>query len=94
MRAWETLDAVETAEGRMELRRRGDQTPVIMLSGQDDDRLIARAKRAGVSEYLLKPIDSKALADLLERALFTQPSESSRSRLGISPGKARRRRSA
>ena len=25
MRAWETLDAVETAEGRMELRRRGAQ---------------------------------------------------------------------
>lgn len=25
MRAWETLDAVETTEGRLELRRRGDQ---------------------------------------------------------------------
>jgi spermidine synthase len=34
MRAWETLDAVETAEGRLELRRRGPQDFVITVAGR------------------------------------------------------------
>ncbi|HEY7119863.1 MAG TPA: response regulator [Tepidisphaeraceae bacterium] len=38
------------------LRRRGDRTPVIMLSGQDDPHLIVRAIRAGVSNYIPKPL--------------------------------------
>ena len=38
------------------LRRRGDQTPVIMLSGQDDPHVVVRAIRAGVNNYVPKPI--------------------------------------
>jgi len=38
------------------LRARGDQTPVIMLSGQDDPQLVVRAIRAGVNNYVPKPI--------------------------------------
>jgi CheY-like chemotaxis protein len=38
------------------LRARGDHTPVIMLSGQDDPQLIVRAIRAGVNNYIPKPI--------------------------------------
>jgi CheY-like chemotaxis protein len=38
------------------LRARGDQTPVIMLSGQDDPRVVVRAIRAGVNNYIPKPI--------------------------------------
>src|SRR5687768_8622554 len=34
MRAWETLDTVETAEGRMELRRRGEKDFVITVAGR------------------------------------------------------------
>jgi spermidine synthase len=34
MQAWETLDAVETAEGRMELRRRGERDFVITVAGR------------------------------------------------------------
>ena len=34
MRAWETLDAVETAEGRLELRRRGERDFVITVTGR------------------------------------------------------------
>ncbi|MEA2564478.1 MAG: hypothetical protein QOH06_5982 [Acidobacteriota bacterium] len=34
MKAWETLDTVETAEGRMELRRRGEQDFVITVAGR------------------------------------------------------------
>ena len=37
------------------LRAKGDQTPVIMLSGQDDPKLIVRAIRAGVNNYIPKP---------------------------------------
>jgi CheY-like chemotaxis protein len=38
------------------LRARGDQTPVIMLSGQDDPHFVVRAIRAGVNNYIPKPI--------------------------------------
>jgi CheY-like chemotaxis protein len=38
------------------LRGRGDQTPVIMLSGQDDPHVVVRAIRAGVNNYVPKPI--------------------------------------
>jgi len=34
MRPWETLDAVETAEGRLELRRRSEQDFVIAVAGR------------------------------------------------------------
>jgi CheY-like chemotaxis protein len=38
------------------LRARGDQTPVIMLSGQEDPHVVVRAIRAGVNNYIPKPI--------------------------------------
>ena len=38
------------------LRGRGDRTPVIMLSGQDDPHVVVRAIRAGVNNYVPKPI--------------------------------------
>jgi CheY-like chemotaxis protein len=38
------------------LRGRGDQTPVIMLSGQEDPHVVVRAIRAGVNNYVPKPI--------------------------------------
>jgi len=38
------------------LRARGDKTPVIMLSGQDDPHVVVRAIRAGVNNYIPKPI--------------------------------------
>ena len=34
MRAWETLDAVDTEEGRLELRRRGEKDFVITVAGR------------------------------------------------------------
>lgn len=34
MRAWETLDTVETGEGRLELRRRGERDFVITVAGR------------------------------------------------------------
>ena len=38
------------------LRARGDRTPVIMLSGQDDPHVVVKAVRAGVNNYIPKPI--------------------------------------
>ena len=38
------------------LRARGDRTPVIMLSGQEDPHVVVRAIKAGVNNYIPKPI--------------------------------------
>ena len=43
------------------LRNNGDLTPIIMLSGQDDPQLIVRAIRAGVNNYVPKPIHPENL---------------------------------
>lgn len=43
------------------LRERGDQTPVIMMSGQHDPALVRIAMAAGVSQYLPKPLSAVAL---------------------------------
>jgi DNA-binding response OmpR family regulator len=51
------------------LRQRGDTTPIIMLSGRDDAKIVAKARRAGVSDYIQKPIDAKALSASIDRAL-------------------------
>jgi DNA-binding response OmpR family regulator len=42
------------------LRRRGVGTPVIMLSGEHDPHLIVRAVRAGVNNYVPKPLNPAA----------------------------------
>jgi CheY-like chemotaxis protein len=47
------MDGVALVTAR---RARGDQTPVIMLSGQDDPHVVVRAIRAGVNNYIPKPI--------------------------------------
>lgn len=86
------LDGIELTRA---LRRRGDDTPVIMLSGQDDARVIARARRAGVSEYLVKPIEAAALADLIAKTMFIPERSLAGSRtIGLISAKTRRRRSA
>ena len=48
----------------LEQIRRRAQTPVIMLTGQDDPRGRERARTAGADEYMLKPFDRD---DLLAR---------------------------
>ena len=45
------------------LRRRGDRTPVIMVSGEHDPDLVIRAIRAGVNNYVPKPIHAQALVE-------------------------------
>ena len=52
-----------------QLRARGDQTPVIMLSGQGDPHLIVTAIKAGVNNYLPKPINPEVLFEKIEQTL-------------------------
>jgi CheY-like chemotaxis protein len=51
------------------LRARGDQTPVIMISGQTEEQIIEIALEAGVSQYLAKPLSTPMLAAAIERTL-------------------------
>ena len=43
------------------LRARGDHTPVIMISGQLDPRVVQLAYEAGVDHYLPKPLSATSL---------------------------------
>ena len=51
------------------LRARGDQTPVIMISGQTEERIIKIALAAGVDQYLAKPFSTPMLQAAIERTV-------------------------
>ena len=51
------------------LRAAGDQTPVIMLSGQGDPHVVVTAVRAGVNNYLPKPINPEILFEKIRQTL-------------------------
>ncbi len=51
------------------LRARGDQTPVVMMSGQHDPRVKELALQAGVAHYLDKPLSMPALNRAMDNAL-------------------------
>jgi two-component system chemotaxis response regulator CheY len=51
------------------LRARGDRTPVIMLSGEHDPHLIVRAVKAGVSNYVPKPLNPAAFFEKIWQTL-------------------------
>ena len=42
-----------------QLKKEGSDIPVIFLSGEQDIRMIEKAKSLGVVDYLLKPITGK-----------------------------------
>ena len=51
------------------LRARGDQTPVIMVSGHSESHDIVLAIRAGVDNYLPKPINPEVLFERIGQTL-------------------------
>ncbi|MEA2736135.1 MAG: two-component system, response regulator [Humisphaera sp.] len=51
------------------LRTRGDRTPVIMISGQHDPRLVELAYEAGVDHYLPKPLSADSLMMAIAQTL-------------------------
>jgi CheY-like chemotaxis protein len=53
------------------LRASGNKTPVIMLSGQDDPQLVVRAIRAGVNNYVPKPIHPENFFEKIWQTLGT-----------------------
>ncbi len=55
-----------------ELRGRGFDVPVIMVTGMNDVRSAVAAIRAGAADYLTKPIDGDALLFAVDRAIRTR----------------------
>lgn len=53
-----------------ELAGRGIMLPVIMVSGDSDTSLIARAMRNGAFDFLAKPVNRQVLLDRIWAALF------------------------
>jgi DNA-binding response OmpR family regulator len=51
---------------RQELKQ---NTPFIMMSSDDAPEAITLAKKTGVNEYLVKPVDPKALNKIVKRVL-------------------------
>ncbi|MHA7881294.1 MAG: PAS domain S-box protein [Saccharospirillum sp.] len=52
-----------------------DCPPVVVISARDDFDARLKAYRAGASRYMLKPVDSEALADVLNALAGRLPSE-------------------
>ena len=51
-----------------ELRRRGDRTPAVVVTGHGDVPLAVRAMRAGASDFVEKPCGDEQLLEAVERA--------------------------
>ncbi|HSV15878.1 MAG TPA: response regulator, partial [Tepidisphaeraceae bacterium] len=51
------------------LRAKGDRTPVIMISGQTETDVIEIARKAGVNEYLPKPLSTPMLKAAMEKTV-------------------------
>jgi len=54
---------------QLELNRRGQQIPIIFITGQKDEAIRARAFARGAVDVLLKPFSDTALLDALNSAL-------------------------
>ena len=52
-----------------QLRARWPDTPVIMITGLEDEETVAACRKAGAFDYLTKPISSKQLRDSVRRAM-------------------------
>lgn len=62
------LSGIELKE---ELSRRGDLTPVIMITARGEPGLEARARASGAACFLKKPFDTNELVGFIESALAT-----------------------
>ena len=64
-----------------ELRKRGSDVPVIMMSGHADSILIDAATEAGVEAFLVKPVAPKQLTALLRDVLARSGEAGSQTKL-------------
>jgi FixJ family two-component response regulator len=56
-------------ELHQELKRRGEEIPVIFITGQKDERIRARVFEQGAAGFLLKPFSDVALLAAIKTAL-------------------------
>jgi FixJ family two-component response regulator len=56
-------------ELHQELKRRGEEIPVIFITGQQDEAIRARAFEQGAAGFLLKPFSDAALLAAIKTAL-------------------------
>ena len=52
-----------------EMRNKGDQTPVVVLTGVSDVDLAVKSMKLGAFDYLIKPVDDDKLLEVLDGAL-------------------------
>lgn len=52
-----------------QLRERGDQTPVILVTSESSRRLVVEALRLGISDYVFKPFSTSTLLVQIASAL-------------------------
>lgn len=57
------------------LRQRGDRTPVVLVTGAADTRLLASVIKLGGTDYVCKPFDPRQIHAALSRALGVPPDE-------------------
>lgn len=53
-----------------EIRKSDHSTKIIMITGENDQRIISDAMRAGVNQYLTKPVHPEQLRDAIRRVLL------------------------
>jgi CheY-like chemotaxis protein len=51
------------------LRTRGQQAPIIMISGQADPQVVELALEAGVNHYVAKPLHAQTVTNTIQQAL-------------------------
>jgi DNA-binding NtrC family response regulator len=69
------------------LREKGDDTPVVILTGVSDVDLAVKAMKLGAFDYLLKPVDDEHLLLIIDTALEHHALESSISVLPDDPAR-------
>lgn len=63
------MPGISGIELKEELSRRGDRTPVIMITARPDPNLEMRARASGAACFLRKPFDAGDLVDCIKSAL-------------------------
>lgn len=63
------LSGMSGLDLKEEMGRRGDATPMILITGHDSEETRARSKNLGIAAYFRKPVDAQALLDAIA---FTQ----------------------
>jgi FixJ family two-component response regulator len=66
-----SMPGMSGPELHQELKRRGEEIPVIFITGQKDDAIRARAFQQGAAGFLLKPFSEAALLAAIKTALQT-----------------------